>query len=88
LGSSAYLKEKFSMGYTLETKIDLNQKNEALDFIQNIFNQKAKLAESFSNRFVLSIPKDCIKSLARVFQSLEKGIFKDAFLNQFKFLLI
>jgi hypothetical protein len=69
------LKEKFSMGYTLETKIDLSQKDAALNLIQNIFNQEAKLTETFSNRFVLSIPRDCIKTLARVFQSLEKGKF-------------
>ena len=76
------------MGYTLETKIDLSQKDDALNFIQNIFNHKAKLAESFSNRFIISIPKDCIKSLARVFQSLEKGFFfKEKYLNRFKYLL-
>ena len=74
------MKEKFSMGYTLETKIDLNRKDDALSFIQNIFNREAKLAESFSDRFVLSIPRDCIKSLARVFQSLEKGIMLFTFL--------
>ena len=61
------------MGYTLEIKIDLSRQIDALNCIQNLFQQQAKVAESFSNRFVFSIPRDCIKSLATVFQNLETG---------------
>ena len=72
MGSSQYLKEKFGAGYTLETKINSAQKTEFFECIQNLFIQQAKIVESFSNRYVFSIPRDSIKSLAHVFDKLEK----------------
>lgn len=73
LGSSQFLKEKFGMGYTLETKINPQRRDEFFSQIQQLFMQQAAVIEDFANRYVLNIPKDCIKSLAHVFERLETG---------------
>lgn len=61
------------MGYTLETKIRLENKEAFLQYVHHSFMGKATLTESFSNRFVFNVPRDCIKSLAMVFGNLERA---------------
>lgn len=63
------------MGYTLETKINPTYRREFLEEIQKMFLQEATVVEEFSNRLVFNVPKDCIKSLANVFERLENGNF-------------
>lgn len=80
LGSSQYLKEKFGMGYTFETKIDPKNDLEFFELVQQLFSDRASIFESFSNRYVYNVPKDCIKSLARVFEKLENGKIRFLFI--------
>ena len=75
LGSSQYLKEKFGMGYTLETKIETRYRNEFLNLIQSLFAQEATITEEFANRYVFNVPKHCITSLSKIFERLESGNF-------------
>ncbi len=72
LGSSSYLKEKFGMGYYLETKLQYNRQNEFFVFIQQLCRQEATVVENFSNRFLFNIPRESIDSLAVMFELLEK----------------
>ena len=76
LGSSQYLKEKFGMGYTLETKIKAENEKNFFEFMSRAFSNKSTIVESFSNRYVFNIPRDSIKSLANVFGNLEQGEFR------------
>lgn len=61
------------MGYTLETKIEPQYRNEFFNLIQSLFNQEATLTEEFSNRYVFNVPKHSIKSLSKIFERLESG---------------
>ncbi len=63
------------MGYIFETKINIQHQSEFFEFVKKLFMDKAYINESFSNRYIYSIPKDSIKSLALVFEQLEKGKF-------------
>jgi ATP-binding cassette subfamily A (ABC1) protein 5 len=73
LGTSQFLKEKFGMAYMLEAKINMEAEGLFLAFIEQLTRQQASLVESFSNKFLIHIPRDCIKSLSQVFERLEKG---------------
>nr|QUF59433.1 ATP-binding cassette transporter Abca5 [Brachionus angularis] len=84
LGSSQYLKEKFGMGYTLEAKIKNTNEQEFSRFVDELFFGYAKLSESFSNRFVYNVSKEGLKSLAYVFQNLEKAKL-DGLLEEYSF---
>lgn len=72
LGSSSYLKEKFGMGYYLEVKLAFDRQHDFFMFISQCFRNEAILVESFSNRYLYNIPRDVIKSLALMFELLEK----------------
>jgi hypothetical protein len=61
------------MGYILEAKINTARVDEFLEFIKILFIGKATVFESFSNRYVFNVSRDCIKSLAHVFSKLEQG---------------
>jgi len=74
IGTSQYLKEKFGMAYMLEAKINMNMQGLFLAFIEQLTMQQASLVESFSNKYLIHIPRDCIKSLSQIFERLEKGM--------------
>ncbi len=61
------------MGYIFETKINTQHQSEFFEFVKKLFMDKACINESFSNRYIYNIPKESIKSLALVFEHLEKG---------------
>ena len=67
------MKEKFKMGYTLEAKINMKNQSAFIAFIEQLTMQQASLIENFSNKFIIQIPEDCVKSLALMFDKLEKG---------------
>lgn len=67
------MKEKFGKGYILEVKVNPGRESEMENFIRGTFSDKAVVTEKFSNRYVFSVPKDCIKSLSNVFAQLENG---------------
>lgn len=73
------MKEKFGMGYTLEAGINMDKQALFFAFIEQLTMQQASLIEGFSNKFLINIPRDCIRSLSLMFERLEKGI------NDFKF---
>ncbi|XP_078615923.1 cholesterol transporter ABCA5-like isoform X2 [Branchiostoma floridae x Branchiostoma japonicum] len=82
LGSTQHLKNKYGSGYILEVKVkeqseDINNDLEAsldlLDsFVHELFPGAAE-AEVISNRVTYNIPKEDVRSLARVFTALEEG---------------
>ncbi|CAF1010970.1 unnamed protein product [Brachionus calyciflorus] len=86
LGSSQYLKEKFGTGYTLETKFDPFRIDDYDEIITKIFQNKIECIESFSDRRAYNVPKESVKSLAYVFQQLEKakllGLIKEYSFSQ------
>ena len=61
------------MGYTLETQINLQRQSSFFVFIEQLTMQRAVLIENFANKYIINIPKDCIKSLSQMFERLEKG---------------
>ncbi|CAF0991135.1 unnamed protein product, partial [Brachionus calyciflorus] len=86
LGSSQYLKEKFGTGYALETKFDPFRIDDYDEIITKIFQNKIECIESFSDRRAYTVPKESVKSLAFVFQQLEKakllGLIKEYSFSQ------
>ncbi len=61
------------MGYTLEAKVSPHNRQEFLSQVQQMFKDEATVIEHFSNRYVFNVPKECIRSLAEVFERLENG---------------
>ena len=76
LGSTQHLKNKYGGGYTLDLKCgsDLSTDWENLQSaVEEIFGKdKAAIYESFSDRRTYSVSQEGVKSLMKVFNSLEK----------------
>ncbi|XP_035696779.1 ATP-binding cassette sub-family A member 5-like [Branchiostoma floridae] len=82
LGSTQHLKNKYGSGYILEVKVkeqsedinnDLDASLDRLDsFVHDLFPDAAE-AEVISNHVTYNIPKEDVRSLARVFTALEEG---------------
>ena len=76
LGSTQHLKNKYGGGYTLDLKCgsDLSTDWENLQSaVEEIFGKdKVAIYESFSDRRTYSVSQEGVKSLMKVFNSLEK----------------
>lgn len=82
LGSTQNLKSRFGNGYQLEVKLAstkesvLNKENEKLHaFILNHFPSSIIL-EQFGPRVAYKIAANEVKSLAKTFEILEKGMYR------------
>nr|XP_006816828.1 PREDICTED: ATP-binding cassette sub-family A member 5-like [Saccoglossus kowalevskii] len=83
LGSTQHLKDKYGGGYILEVKLKssddeedvstLAEKIQKLEtFVMDAF-PSANMIENFGERIMYKIPRDGVKSLAIVFDTLEEG---------------
>jgi hypothetical protein len=70
----------------LVVKINPSRDVEFFRLMTPLFMGQFDTAEQFSNRYILSIPRETIKSLALVFEKLEKGTFLTWLLQQFLYL--
>lgn len=78
IGSTQHLKNLYGAGYTLEVKINsddraASEKEEMIkQFVNDVF-PLATLEETFSDHLIFSIPQSSVKSLAHCFSKIESG---------------